>query len=402
MSLEVSPLRHDEVADFVRAVELPFGQAVYQDDLDFWSELSEVERALAVRDGGQIVATAGTLSMTVSVPGGLVPMAGVTAVTVWPSHRRRGLASELLGRLHRDARDRGEPLAGLWASEAGIYGRFGYGPAAATASFTLATVHAAFLEPVDTRGAVRLVEPAEAVGLILDLHARERLRTPGMPDLTEARARGWLTRDPEHWRDGASPRYLAAVADRGLVTYRIKQHWSDGLPSHQAQVEELYAGDREAWALLWRYLCELDLVAEVVARARPVDEPLPHLLADPRRARTSVRDSLWLRVLDVPGVLEGRGYACDGAVCLEVVDAAGFAGGRFALEAAGGKAECTATGAEPDVTVPVASLGAACLGGTRLTALARAGRAVEHTPGSLRRLDLMLSSDPLPWAPFDF
>lgn len=403
MSLEVTGVQAGEVAEYLKAFEVPFGETMHREDLEYGASVLEPDRALAVRDGGHIVATAANLSMDVSVPGGgRLPMAGVTVVAVWPSHRRRGLASDLLDRLHQDARERGEPLAGLWASESGIYGRFGYGSAVSMASRELPTAHAAFARPVDTRGAVRLIEPEEAVGLVLDLYEHERDRTPGMPGLTDARLRGLLTRDPEHWRGGASTRHLAAVADRGFVAYRIKQRWVDGVAGNQARVEDLYARDAEAWALLWRYLCELDLVSEVVARGRPVDEPLQHLLADPRRAVTGVRDSLWLRVLDVHAVLSGRRYACDGAAVLEVVDGSGFAAGRWRLEAGEGKAECTTTTARADATLPVASLGAACLGGTRLTALARAGRADEHTPGSLRLLDRMLSSDPLPWCPFDF
>ena len=38
-----------------------------------------------------------------------------------------------------------------------------------------------------------------------------------------------------------------------------------------------------------------------VAFNRPVDDPLLHLLADPRRLRARVMDSLYLRLVDVPG-----------------------------------------------------------------------------------------------------
>lgn len=403
MSLEVTGVQAGEVDDYLRAFELPFGGTVHQIDIDYWASVTEHDRALAVRDSGRIVATAANLSMDVSVPGGTVlPMAGVTAVAVWPSHRRRGLASTLLDRLHRDARERGEPVAGLWASESAIYGRFGYGNAVTMADRELSTAHAAFLRPVDPRGAVRLIEPDEAVALVLDLYGHERGRTPGMPALSETRLRGGLTRDPEHWRGGASARLLAAVDERGFVAYRVKPRWVDGVAASEARVESLYARDPETWALLWRYLCDLDLVSKVVAHGRPLDEPLQHLLADPRRAVTAVRDALWLRVLDVPAVLAGRAPACDGAVTIEVVDEAGFATGRWRLETGEGKAECTATTAGPGVTLPVDSLGAACLGGTRLTALGRAGRADEHAAGSLRLLDRMLASDPLPWCPIEF
>lgn len=404
MTLELTPVAPSEFDDYVQAAEVPFGAAVPEVDAAFWASLLEAERAFAVRDGGRIVGTAANLTMDLSVPGGgRVAMAGVTVVGVWPSHRRQGIASRLMARLHEDARERDEALAGLWASESRIYGRFGYGNAARMARLEVATAHGTFLDPVEAGDVVRIVEPDEAIALLLALHERERDRTPGMPSLSDTRARGMLSQDPEHWREGAGRRYLAALGDRGLLAYRIVQRWPDGSPDFLVRAEDLYAADAGAHATLWRYLLDLDLVSEVEARGRPLDDPLPYLLADPRRAKTTPSDSLWLRVLDVPRLLSSRRYGCDGAATLDVVDGAGLAGGRWRLEVEAGQAACSpASGAVADVTLPVASLGAACLGGTRLGVLHRAGRADEHTPGTLRRLDLMLSSDPLPWCPFVF
>lgn len=401
--LELTGIEPGEVGDFFDTGEVPFGDRPHQVDKDYWASLLELERALVVRDRGRIVAVTAALTMDVSVPGGgHVPMAGVTLVGVLPTHRRRGLAARLLAAVHDDARGRGEPLAGLWASESRIYGRFGYGTATRTARHTVATARAGYRDAADPRGRVRLVEPAEGVDLMLALHERERARTPGMVCRTEARVRGHLTRDPEHWREGAGARFLAAVDDRALTAYRVEQRWQQAGPAHRLHVSELYAGDDEAYALLWRYLLELDLVAEVRAVGRPVDEPLGHLLEDPRRLRTTTSDGLWLRLLDPAAVLAARRYDVDGSFVLEVVDPAGPAAGRWALAVDGGAGSCTPSSASPDATLPVDSLAAACLGGTSVRSLARAGRAAEHTDGALRRLDLTLSSDPQPWCPFEF
>src|SRR5258708_24273894 len=72
-----------------------------------------------------------------TVPGAALAVAGVTAVSVRPSHRRRGILSSLMNRQLADIRDRGETVAALFASEAAIYGRYGYGIASAELDFRI-------------------------------------------------------------------------------------------------------------------------------------------------------------------------------------------------------------------------------------------------------------------------
>ena len=90
-------------------------------------EITEFDRTLAFFEGPEIVATAGIFSYEMTVPGGALPCAGVTRVSVLSTHRRRGLLTGMMRRQLDDMHQRGEPLAALYASEAPIYGRFGYG-----------------------------------------------------------------------------------------------------------------------------------------------------------------------------------------------------------------------------------------------------------------------------------
>jgi predicted acetyltransferase len=131
---------------------------------------------------------------------------------------------------------------------------------------------------------------------------------------------------------------------------------------------------------------------------RPVDEPARWRLADPRRLRTThIGDQLWVRLLDLPAALRARRYAADGELVLEVTDALRPRNqGRWRLQGGPDGAACEPTGAEPDLALDVATLGAAYLGGPRLSVLARAGRVAELTPGALGRGDQMLVSEPSP------
>src|SRR5215217_5702996 len=114
-----------------------FGETPSGPFLDTPPPVAEMDRSLGLWDGDQVVATSGIYSRTLTVPGAVVPCAGVTWVTVAPTHRRRGVLTAIMRRqlteVHEQQR---EPVAALWASEYPIYGRFGYAPATARAALT--------------------------------------------------------------------------------------------------------------------------------------------------------------------------------------------------------------------------------------------------------------------------
>jgi predicted acetyltransferase len=345
--------------------------------------VAEVDRTVVVEDEGRIVATAAAHSLQVALPGGVVPMAGVTEVVVSSTHRRRGLLSALLDALHDQAADRGEPLAGLTASEGAIYRRFGYGVAARFQSVRVDARRSAEVEPLDPTadtagGRFRFVTEDEAAPLLPAVWDRHWRRTPGEIDRTpgfweEARL------DPEHAREGASARFVAVHEDGegrpdGYVTYRIAQDWAPGGTNHEGRILEVAAASDAVEAALLRFVLDVDLVGTVTWDA-PVDIPLRWRLADPRALTvTAERDLLWFRPLDVAACLAARRYACDGALVVEVVDDRRRTGGTFLLEAGPDGAECTGTDRPADVAVTVADLGSLLAGGTTWSTLRRAGR----------------------------
>jgi predicted acetyltransferase len=399
---ELRPITPDEFDAYFETFEAAFGEDEGDDARELWRGLTEFDRAVAMFDGDQMVGTGGNVTLELTVAGGTVPMGGVTAIGVLPSHRRRGLLNDMMRHLLDDAREHGEPLAGLWASESTIYGRFGFGWAATGLRFRITTPHAGFVVPADHRGLVRMVDVDEALAAFPPIYEAVRAQTPGMLHRSPGRW-SWLERDPESWRDGAGPRFLAVIEDRGYVIYRIKAEWTPAGPEHTCVVLELVAADDDAHALLWRWCLDLDLVGKLSAEGRSPDDPLPHLLADPRRLEVSTQDTLWLCVLDVPTALCARSYPVDGSLVLRVTD--GWmpgVDGAYRLEVDDGRAACERVDAEPDITVRAASLGAAYLGDQRLGHLARAGLVTEHTPGALARADLMLTPERPPWCPWEF
>jgi predicted acetyltransferase len=372
---------------------------------------TEFDRTFAAFDGEQMVGSGANYSFQLTVPGGVAPAAGVTAIAVLPSHRRRGILTSMMGQLFADAAARSEPLAVLFASEAGIYSRFGFGPGSMELHLTIRRGEGRLAPGVfaaGQRGAgvrLRAVEPAAARADLARVFDAELGRRPGALARDE---RWWtylLTDLPEMRPARTSPvRCLLAEDDdgpRGYALYRTSSNWSDHLAEGVVEVQELYATDPAATAALWSDLLSRDLVGEVQARRRPVDEPLLAMLADPRRGRATLADGLWVRVLDLPDALARRRYAAAADLVLEVADPLIAANdGRWRLRTGGpaDAAYCGRTGDAADVRLTVQALGAAYLGGGQLSQLAAAGHAEELTPGALAALGTALSWDRPPYS----
>jgi predicted acetyltransferase len=282
-------------------------------------EVVDPSRATAGWDGGAIVCTSRDWDTELAVPGGAsTAAAALTAVTVSPTHRRRGLMRALVGRHLDAALERGQPLSALLASEYPIYGRFGYGPATEWQGLEV-DASAAFREPAPPAGSLRLVDREVASGVLPGIF--ERARRAGVGDIR--RSEGWWTshlRDLPRWHGAAGARFYAVLEHdgeaRGYVSYRIRDEWGAGGPRFELSVADLVGLDDAARAALWRYVLGVDLVATVRA-AVPVDEPLPWLLADARRARVTGRgDGLWVRILDPGRALGARRYAASGRLAI--------------------------------------------------------------------------------------
>jgi len=371
----------------------------------------EFDRSLAAFDGSTPVGIAGAFSFRMRLPGTIAPVAGVTWVGVLPPYRRRGILRRIMHQQLAGIRDRGEALAALWASESVLYGRYGYGRASWHDTFTIRRGEGALAAdlPADPGLRLRLTEPEAARAELAKVYDTALETRPGF----FARNEVWWSRvldDPEDNRKDASPlRCILAEDDagpRGYALYAGVGRWDEDLflPDGQLDVRELIAADPPASAALWADLLSRDLVTTVRAAARPVDDPVLFQLADPRRLRPVVTDALWIRITDLPAALALRRYACPVDVVLDVTDAIFPANaGRWRLRADdSGRAACEPVSAEPDLTLGIAELGAAYLGGTRLGALAAAGRVTQQRAGALARLSAAMSWDPAPWCPLVF
>jgi predicted acetyltransferase len=406
MSIELRVPAEDEFTEFIQPVMTGFHTPEPGDDeLEAERMVWEPARSLGMVDDGRWVAGAGAFTFQLTVPGGrTIPAAGVTMVGVLSTHRRRGLLRQMMARQLDDIAASGEPVAILTASESSIYGRFGYGLAASCAGLSLDSARTTLARPSTAPGRCRIIRRADAVGPFMAAYDRCRLRRPGHLTRSEAY---WKRQqlDLSQWRDGASASYWVVHEDDqgqpdGLCCYRVKEDWTDRVARGVVIVQDLFGADPEVEAALVEHVLSVDLTDVVRFLDRPVDDPIRYRVADPRRVRTKdLTDWLWLRVLDVPAALEGRTYDAPGTVVLDVRDDfRPAAAGRYRLEvSADGSATCTVTTDAADLTLAVADLGAAYLGGVAFSTLAAAARVREEHPGALATADRLFTSRPAPW-----
>ena len=411
----IRPITAAEFPAFSAVDEHAFNDTRLPGDREDELRRLELDRTLAAWDGELIAGVAAIHSLPLTVPGAVIPAAGVTWVSVLPTHRRRGILRSLMLHQLADIRARGEAVAVLFASESGIYGRYGYGQASLAASYTFRRGEGLLRPdaPADPSLRLRITDPEAALPELAKVHDMVLPSRPGMFARDDA---WWQHRlyDPPHRRDSATPLRCVLAEDpsgpRGYGLYSAKDGWDQhSLPDGTLRIREVMAADPAAAAAIWGDLLTRDLISEVRVANRPPDDPLLHMVADPARARARVSDGLWARLADVPTALTQRRYSSSADVVIEVSDeTCPQNAGRWRLRTsgrggpAGSPASCERTGDPADVALPVRALGAAYLGGTRLGTLAEAGMVTERRSGALAELSAAMSWDPAPWCPMIF
>jgi predicted acetyltransferase len=375
--------------------------AEVSDDADWERERTSVrlERAVAAYDDGRPVGFSASYEFELTVPGGTVPTAGVTWVGVTPTHRRRGILRSFMERLFADARENGEPLAALYASEAAIYGRFGYGVATHWLDLDAESRRMSFRDDPGPEGTVQLVDEDEAFEQFPAIYERLRRERPGMLSRSEHWWRRHRLADYEHRRQGASRRFNALLELDGepaaYAVYRVKDEWEEGYPRGEVRVAEAFATSPDSTRDLWRYLFNIDLTTRVKCGLFDPGSPLFLMVVDPRALHLKVFDGMWLRLVDIEEALRRRSYSADDAIVLEVRDAV-FSenSGRYRV---GSTVERTDD--EADVALDVADLASAYLGAFSFERLASAGRADELRDGGLARASGLFRTPLPPYCP---
>ncbi len=371
-------------------------------------------RAIEVTDAsrgtvGEYAGVHSSFGTEMVVPGGRVPIAGLSWVGVHPMHRRRGVLRRMMGDHFERCRARGEHVSALYATQAAIYTRFGYGLGSQT-------VHARI-----PRGAkLRKVPGADALRVRIERASferhdeivqsiQDRLTRPGTVITPVGSGRNARFTDPVGNRNGFEKWRIVIIEDDGdpvaYAFFRRKARKVEGVADGIAQVAEQGALTPAAARRLWGVLSNFDLVETTTTANLPTDDALIRLLADARVTRPLVIDNLWVRVIDLPEALEAREYYRDVDLAIQVTDRdVPSNAGAWRLKTADGRATVSRIddGVIADVTLDIEELSSAYLGGVSLESIASAGLVEEHTPGAVRDLAIAMFSPVAPHANWDF
>jgi predicted acetyltransferase len=410
MSIEVRSCPPDRFAELLKTAEIGFSEDVSDDAIERTRKIADPERFVGALEDGRFVGTGGVFGVTLSVPGGELPAGGVTWVTVLPTHRRRGILRQMMRLMVDDSHERGEPLTMLWASEASIYQRFGYGLATWSMNLEAETQFSSYARQWPVEGTFRLLPPGEGRDLVAPVY-----------DAAMRQRAGFLGRTPDWWvgllpnadkdaKGGEARRLVVYETDTGpeaYAVYKTKIEWPNEGAFGTVTVSEAIASTPGGTRAIWRYLFDIDLMRKLRTWRLPPDHPVLVLAALPRRLHVSVGDGLWLRILDVNAALEGRTYGlhgdASGRVTFELADEyCPWTAGRWTLDVEAGRAQVSRSTAEADVALDANDLGALLLGGFGATALASSGRMAELRAGGLATMDRLFLTALAPWCPQEF
>jgi predicted acetyltransferase len=393
-----------EFRRFIAPLSIAFNRRMSDAEIDAERRTIELDRFIGALDGDAVVGCGGAYSFRMTVPGGQVAAAGIMGVGVLPTHRRRGILRQMMGWWFDQARQRQEPIAILWASEAAIYQRFGYGPATQQTFLEAPTAKIRFLRPVEPPGPIRIVEPDEALALFPPIYEALRPTVPGAVARPVARWREDLLADTEWSRRDSGDKVLAVLerdgSPTGYAIYRQRSDWDYSGPRSVLTVMDVAALDPVTEQAIWEWLFSIDLIATVRVWRGPAPHPLQLMVTEPRRLSVTLNDGLWLRIIDLPAALEARAYGRGGTLVLEVTDAfCPSNAGRWELSVAEGDGERVGAArvraapptSEVDIALDIADIAAVYLGAFRFADLARVGRGVACRPGGIESADALFS-----------
>ena len=393
-AIEYRPLTDEEIPAAVRTQETAFGSHAGEQDVELHRQWFALGESVAAFDGPDPVGLFVSYPFDMTVPGSSVLTACISNVGVLPTHRRRGILTEMMRRQLTNAYERGLCLSALEAAEARIYGRFGYGIACEYIHWTIDRQAAAFRRDYQWDGSIRLVTAKYARETFPEIYRRASVGRAGIVQPPNIQWDEWFDGLPASKRD--HPSYFD-------VEYR--EHRAEGYAAYQIKdgtvtVHQFVSCTDAAYAALWKYCLDIDLTTTIEARRRPTDEPLLWMLHDPRKLKRETSDRTWLRLIDVPKALASRTYAQDDRIVFQVIDQfCPWNDATYELAGSPDGTECKRTTKTPDIALSAEDLAVPYLGGSPFTPLARAGRIEERTPGALLRADAMFATQLKPWSP---
>ena len=327
-------------------------------------------------DGQPTMATSfSAFPFTTRVNGNAVSLAGISTVGTRPEYRRQGLVRKIMTQAFADQYERGQCLAGLWASQAAIYQRYGFAASGGLREYRVDTADIR-LHPNFEVLPISRFEGTEVLDAVREVYKR-----------FIAQRTGYLHRGKSLWLNNVftppsedGPAYVALAgsleAPTGYLIYTLRA----GRVAHRARAQEICIRDfawldLPSYGSLWHYLARHDLVGRVVWSRAPLDDPAADVFVEPRLLHSQDLEGSWWRVVDVKTALGQRGYDVEGSLVLAITEdeLAPWNNGRWRLDVGSDGAEVQATDAPADIELSVRALSSLYSGHRSARHLANAG-----------------------------
>jgi predicted acetyltransferase len=359
---------------------------------------ADPSRWIGAFDSGRLVAATAAHAFGQFFGRRSVPMAGVHSVSVVPDRRGQGLARELMLRVLRDARERGEVISSLFPAATPLYRGVGYELAG---SYLWRGIAPRSLQRLERPASVSL-RPGGAADLekLRPCYAKFATAQNGQVDRSDL----WWRRLAALWEERS-----VFVAEgkggevEGFLVYRqLDGDWSALGGPFRIAVFELPAVTRDAALALWRLLGSWATQTSQIVYRGPAEDPL--LLLLPEQEISVLAEIRWMtRVVDARGAVAARGFApgLDLEVPLTLNDPV-FAENRgpLRLRVQGGRGEL-APGGSGGPALAIGAFSSLYTGWASAEALRRAGLLEGGSEAELAALSSAFSG-PTPWMVDEF
>lgn len=402
MTIELRPATESEMEQFGRATSYAYGGASGDGADNFLPQVIRPEWTMFAFDGPKVAATFSTIPFTMRANGLALAMGGVCCASTEPEYRRQGLLRQIMTQELNRMGAQGRSVATLWASQAAIYQRFGFSMASVNRQYTVDTVDIRFIDGNGGHLPVSRVDGPRGMDIVDTVyHAFIAPRT------------GYLHRTDILWKSrifkdnikNDGPFYIAIAFEdeqpMGYIVYTLRARKVSHIARHQEiVVRDLAWLSPDAYRSLWSFLARHDLVGRIWWGQVPSDDPAPEFFLEPRLLHSEDREGLWLRIVDVAGALQGRGYQATDKLILAVEGDDLVAGnnGVWQVDASPEATRVTRSHASPDVRLSIKALASLYTGFRDAQSLAAWGL-LQGEPDAIERLTRLFATRHAPHCP---
>ena len=400
MAIEIRPASAGEMDQIGLMGSYSYGGSFGDGPENITASSNRPEWTLCAFDGATMATSFSAFPFTMRANGKAMAYAGISSVGTRPEYRRQGLLRRIMTQAFADMRERGQSVAGLWASQAGIYQRYGFSINSFKRKYQVDTADIRFNKNDRTSLKVLRFSPEEIMSKVKDIY--QEFVKDRMSYLHRSSAL-WMNNVFEEGEDG--PVYVAAAFDgedaKAYMAYTLRANKVE----NRARPQEIKILDfcwlnLSAYQSIWEYLSLHDLVGRVTWETAPQDDPAQEIFQEPRMLHTGDGEGAWFRVVDVPAALSKRGYFAEGRAVIEVFndDIAPWNNDVWDLEVGGGDVRAERSKSTADVRVDIKVLGSIFTGIRRARELASWGL-VDGSEHSISELDQLFVTRHAPHCP---